>query len=112
MTALNGTIPFTKMANISILVAGNLYLYMAWLLHELLHVNTIVPECSRSLGLRCIIGPLHISLFPDYAHALAATACRCLQDDGVAHVLCKTICLLHALQPVSYTHLRAHETPE
>src|SRR5678816_4791494 len=98
MTALNGTIPFTKMANISILVAGNLYLYMAWLLHELLHVNTIVPECSRSLGLRCIIGPLHISLFPDYAHALAATACRCLQDDGVA--------------PVSYTRLRAHETPE
>src|SRR4030095_13224400 len=98
MTALNGTIPFTKMANISILVACNLYLYMAWLLHEFLHVNTIVPECSRSLDLRCAISPVHVSLFPHDAHALASTACRCLEDDRVAHVLCKTICLLQALQ--------------
>src|SRR5664279_1657424 len=76
------------------------------------HTNLFLLNCARSVAL------LVKWLFPSRA-SLHSTVCRAAQDrphsltlKRVTHCqsACSVPCAQHGNDPVSYTHLRAHET--
>jgi hypothetical protein len=97
VTALDGAVAFAKVANRTILVAGDLYLDVPGLFHELLHIDAIVLERSTGFGLGLAISTLHLAVFPNDPHTFSATAGSCFQDHGEAHFFCQCRGLLRLL---------------
>src|SRR3546814_7882770 len=84
MTALNGAIPFRKMAHLPVLVADNLYFDMARVFHEFFKVYAIVAKSSAGFLTGRIPCLLEFFVFPDDPHAAAAPTCGGFQYNGVA----------------------------
>ena len=84
MATLHRAVALTKGHHIAVVVRDNLHFYMARILHGTLKVHRVVGEGIHTLALRDVEHVGEVLFGFRHAHALAATARRCLDHDGPA----------------------------
>ena len=84
MAALHRAVALAQRDRVAVGVGKHLHLDVAGVLHEALHVDGVVPEGRARLGARRGVGALELLVAPGLAHALAAAARGCLDEQRVA----------------------------
>ena len=87
VAALHGAIALAQMHDVAVIVGEHLELDVPRLLQELLHVDLRIAEGGERLGLRDADGIQERGVGVHHAHAAAAAAAGCLDDDRIADVL-------------------------
>ena len=95
MSALDGALALAEAEDVAVLIGEDLELDVAGTLDELLHVEVAVAEGAGGFRGGLLEHAGEVFRRADDAHAAAAAACRCLEDDGIADTLCpvERVCL-------------------
>lgn len=108
MAPLDRAIPFPEMYDMSVGITQYLYLNMPRSLYVLFYIDIRIAECRFRLSFGCQQGADQPNVIVTDAHALAAAACRRLDDNRIFHLLgdLKRIffCLDYSLAARYYRH--------
>ena len=83
MISLNGTVSFSKMDHISILICKNLEFYMTRMFYKVFQIHCSVSECHLRFFLCCLETCLELVRCLCDTHSLSPTAKCCLNDDWI-----------------------------
>ena len=87
MATLHRAVTLAKSHVVAVVVGEHLHLDVARAQHELLEVHPIVAERRTRLGAGCLVVGLEVGRVVHFAHALAAAACRSLDEHRIADFL-------------------------
>src|SRR5471030_466535 len=85
------------MANFTILVANNLYFYMARIFNVFFEVQAIVTKSRARLGPCRIPGWFKLAVFPNYTHTTATATGSCFKYNRITYFISYTDAFFNAV---------------